>query len=340
MRRARRAGIGDVLPLRRHDATLRGPEGDGFREPGFSKERRLEPQITVGLLTDQAGFPLMVRAFEGNRAETTTMVPVLQAFMTAHQLTGIVIVADAGMISETNWRAIEVLDCSFVLGARMNEVPYVVSKWRKDHPGEHIPDGHVFTQPRPASPPDKRRDHTYYYAHSAARARRTLHGIDEQVRKAKNAVAGKTAIKRDRFVKLTGATKTVNRALKNKARALAGIKAYVTNLDDPTPEHVIATSPALLNVEKSFRMAKSDPAARPVFHHVCHSIEAHLTIVFAALAVSRWIESTTGWSIRKLVKTARRYRKVTITAGERTITAADPLPDDLQTAVDLIHRTH
>ena len=29
--------------------------GDGFREPGFSKERRLEPQITIGLLTDAAG---------------------------------------------------------------------------------------------------------------------------------------------------------------------------------------------------------------------------------------------------------------------------------------------
>ena len=53
-------------------------EGDGFREPGFSKERRLEPQITIGLLTDQAGFPLMVSAFEGNKAETKTMLPVIE----------------------------------------------------------------------------------------------------------------------------------------------------------------------------------------------------------------------------------------------------------------------
>jgi hypothetical protein len=37
-------------------------QGDGFREPGFSKERRLEPQITIGLLTGQDGFPLMVSA--------------------------------------------------------------------------------------------------------------------------------------------------------------------------------------------------------------------------------------------------------------------------------------
>src|SRR5262249_43193262 len=52
--------------------------GDGFREPGYSKERRLEPQITIGLLTDAAGFPLAVEAFEGNKAETATMVPTLQ----------------------------------------------------------------------------------------------------------------------------------------------------------------------------------------------------------------------------------------------------------------------
>jgi hypothetical protein len=50
-------------------------EGDGFRESGFSKERRLEPQITIGLLTDRSGFPLMVSAFEGNKAETKTMLP-------------------------------------------------------------------------------------------------------------------------------------------------------------------------------------------------------------------------------------------------------------------------
>lgn len=60
--------------------------GDGFREPGFSKERRLEPQITLGLLTDASGFPLSLAAFEGNKAETATMLPVIEAFKTAHRL--------------------------------------------------------------------------------------------------------------------------------------------------------------------------------------------------------------------------------------------------------------
>ena len=60
--------------------------------------------------------------------------------------------------------------------------------------------------------------------------------------------------------------------------------------------------------------------------------------MFAALAVSRWIEARTGWSIRKFVKTARRYRTIQIQAGRQTITAADPLPDDLRQALNAIDR--
>ena len=59
--------------------------------------------------------------------------------------------------------------------------------------------------------------------------------------------------------------------------------------------------------------------------------------MFAALAVSRWIETPTGWSIRKFVKTARRYRTIEIQAGDHIITAADPLPDDLRQALTKIN---
>jgi hypothetical protein len=136
--------------------------GDGFREPGFSKERRLDPQITVGLLTDAAGFPLMVNAFGGNKAETATMLPTIQAFMAAHQLQDVTVVADAGMISQANKRAIEQAGLSFILGAKISEVPYAVDAWRRDHPGQQIPEGHIFTQPWPAGPADKRRDEVIY----------------------------------------------------------------------------------------------------------------------------------------------------------------------------------
>ena len=317
--------------------------GDGFREPGFSKERRLEPQITIGLLTGQDGFPLMVSAFEGNKAETKTMLPVIRAFMAAHQLPDVTVVADAGMISEANQKAIEAAGLSFILGMKIPDVPYQVLQWRREHPGQEIPDGHVFTQPWPAGPKDKRRDQVIYYQYRADRARRTLRGIDEQVAKAAKAVAGLAPVKRNRFIALDGAVKSVNRELEAKARTLAGLKGYVTSLaacpdgTPVTPEFVIGSYHKLFEIEKSFRMSKHDLQARPVYHHLRDSIEAHLTIVFAALAVGRWIEHRTGWSIRKFVKTARRYRTIQIQAGQHIITAADPLPDDLRTALAQIH---
>jgi transposase len=80
---------------------------DEFRGPGFPKERRLEPQITIGLLVDASGFPLMVQAFEGNMAKTTTMLPTIEAFKAAHRLSDVTIVADAGMVSAGNQAAIE-----------------------------------------------------------------------------------------------------------------------------------------------------------------------------------------------------------------------------------------
>jgi len=307
--------------------------GDGFREPGFSKERRLEPQITLGLLTDASGFPLMVEAFEGNKAETKTMLPTIEAFMAAHDLNDVTVVADAGMVSEANKKAIEAAGLSFIIGARMPEIPYVVDAWRREHPDREIPDGHVFTQPWPAGPTDKRRDQVFYYQYKADRARRTLRGIDQQIAKAERAVAGKEPVKRNRFIKLTGGTKTIDRKLEAKARGLAGLKAYITNIDNPTPQFVIGAYHRLFHIEKSFRMSKHDLKARPIYHHKREPIQAHLTIVFAALAVTRLIEDHTGWSIKKFVRTTRRYRTVQIRVGQHLLTAEDPLPNDLRDAL-------
>jgi hypothetical protein len=80
---------------------------------------------------------------------------------------------------------------SFILGMRIPEVPDVVAEWRRQHPDAQIPDGHIFVQPWPAGPADKRRDQMIFYQYKADRARRTLRGIDEQVAKAASAVAGR-----------------------------------------------------------------------------------------------------------------------------------------------------
>ena len=102
----------------------------------------------------------------------------------------------------------------------------------------------------------------------------------------------------------------MNRELEAKARALAGLKGYTTNLaacPDGTPvtaEFVIGSYHQVWRIEKSFRMSKHDLKARPVYHRKRESIDAHLAIVFAALAVTRFIEDRTGWSIKRFVRTA------------------------------------
>jgi transposase len=275
------------------------------------------------------------------------MLPVITSFMAAHQLADVTVVADAGMISEANQHAIEDAGLSFILGTRIPDVPYAVAQWRREHPGQDLPDGHIFTQPWPATEAQKargRRDKIIYYQYRADRGRRTLRGIDEQVAKAEKAVAGLVPVKRNRFITLAAGQNSVNRDLEAKARTLAGLKGYTTNLaacPDGTPvtaDFVISSYHQLWRIEKSFRMSKHDLRARPIYHRKRESIDAHLSIVFAALAVTRFIEARTGWSIKRFVRTARRYRTVQIRAGQHVLTAEDPLPPDLSDALALIRR--
>ena len=134
----------------------------------------------------------------------------------------------------------------------------------------------------PSYPTIKRR-RTIFHQYRADRAKRTLKGIDQQVGKAEKAIAaGPAAINRNRFVQLAGGTRSVNRDLEAKARALAGLKGYVTNLESPTSEYVMGAYHQLWQIEHSFRMSKTDLRARPIYHDKRESIEAHLTIVMAA----------------------------------------------------------
>jgi hypothetical protein len=144
---------------------------------------------------------------------------------------------------------------------------------------------------------------------------------DGSLERAEAVAAGKRPLKKDRFVKVTDADTSVDWELVERAQYLAGLKGYVTNInvETMTGERVVAAYHDLYQVERSFRMAKSDLAARPVFHRQRDSIEAHLTIVFAALAVSREAQVRTGLSINKIVKLLRPLRTATITLGTRQI---------------------
>jgi hypothetical protein len=117
--------------------------------------------------------------------------------------------------------------------------------------------------------------------------------------------------------------------LVKRARHLAGLKGYVTNIPAETMagNPVVAAYHDLYQVERSFRMAKSDLAARPVFHRLRDSIDAHLTIVFTALVVAREAQDRTGLSINKILKTLRPLRTATITLGRQRVTVPPRIPD-------------
>ena len=337
---ATHAGIGPgVLVL--YDMTtlyFETDEADEFRKPGFSKERRLEPQITVGLLSDQSGFPLAVGAFEGNMAETRTLLPMIRRFQDTFDADDITVVADAGMFSAGNKKAIVDAGLHYIIGTKFRELPAPIAQWRKEHPGQDYTHGQIWQSGSRADQgaSDGVVGEVTYYQYSWDRARRTLKGIDEQVAKAEKAVAGKVAIKRNRFVDLKSPNKQVNWALVNKNRALAGIKGYETSRIDLGPEEVIGAYRQLLKIEKTFRMSKSDLKARPIYHHKRESIDAHLAVVMAAMAVGHLLEQRSGLSLKRLVRTLRKYRTFELQVAGQTVHAASPLPVPVQELIDRI----
>ncbi|WP_344311050.1 IS1634 family transposase, partial [Brevibacterium samyangense] len=96
---------------------------DGLRKVGYSKERRVDPQIVVGLLVDRNGFPLEIGCFEGNKAETHTFLPIVKQFQERHGIADMVIVADAGMLSAANMRQLDEAGLRFIVGARTTKAP-------------------------------------------------------------------------------------------------------------------------------------------------------------------------------------------------------------------------
>lgn len=310
---------------------------DDLRKSGYSKERRVEPQILVGLLADQTGFPLHIGAFEGNKAETHTMLPMIRAFQQAYNLNEVTVVADAGMFSAGNKQAIIDAGLDYILSTKVPNVPEVIASWVRQHPGLEYTHGQIWSQP---SFSDGRQSGTpnsvTHYNYSFDRARRTVRGIDEQLAKAKRAVNGEVAIKRNRYVDLKAPNKQVNFTLAAKHRQLAGIKGYETTLTSMSASDVLGMYRRLLNIERSFRMAKSDLQARPIYARKHDSINAHLNIVMAALAISKMMENATGETIKRLVRTLKKYRSFELTVAGRAIHAATPLPADTQAIVTKI----
>lgn len=122
---------------------------DELRKVGFSKERRVDPQIVVGLLVDRNGFPLEIGCYEGNKAETATIIPIVQQFQARHGLSDMVVVADAGMLSTSNLTALDQAGLRFIVGSRAVKAPGDLASHFRWH-GDAFTDGQIIAPPSTA----------------------------------------------------------------------------------------------------------------------------------------------------------------------------------------------
>jgi transposase len=322
---------GETLSLVLYDVTslyFEVQKEDDFRKPGLSKERRLEPQIIIGLLVDKNGFPLGLQSFEGNKAETKTILPVIKAFQEKHNLSQVTVVAEAAMLSASNLAVLAEAGYSYVVGSRLSKVPYELEEYQKT---DQLQDQQIIVV--------QHETFRTVYQYRAKRAALDLRNIEKQITKAKKVIAGQIAATRTKFLTLDAQSKRLNHQLIEKAKALVGIKGYVTNLDIPD-EEIIACYHQLFQVEASFRMAKSDLKARPIYHRKRDAIEAHLTIVLAALAVSKSIEAQTGISIKQFIKLLRPIRSGVITINSNEIVAEPEIPLSIKSILMTLSSGH
>ena len=99
---------------------------------------------------------------------------------------------------------------------------------------------------------------------------------------------------------------------------------------------IIASYHDLWHVEASFRMSKSDIAARPMFARTRDAIEAHLTIVFTALAISREVQNRTGLSLRRFLRTLKPLRSATIDLNGVIATFPPAINAEVKTTLDAL----
>jgi len=316
---------------------------DDLRKVGYSKERRIDPQIIVGLLVDRAGFPLRISCWEGNRAETTTIIPIAEAFQAAHGIEDLIIVADAGMLSAANLNALDEAGVGFIVGSRTTRAPGDLEAHFHWH-GDAFTDGQLIDTITPRRGSNTERDKSRkaepvwapethpdswraVWSYSKKRVARDNQTLTAQENRARAVIAGEKRPKSTRFVTTRKGDQVLDEASIARARSLVGLKGYVTNIPARLMDagEVVSSYHELWHVEQSFRMSKHDLPARPVFHHTREAIEAHLTVVMASLAVARHLQEATGISIKRVIRALKPLQDVTINLNGHHINATPQL---------------
>lgn len=262
-------------------------EEDDYRIPGFNKDgKHQKPQIMIGLLVSGHGYPIGYQIFEGNTAETKTLVPVLEAFQRKFDIDKPIVVADAALLSKKNIDALIVKGYEYILGGRLkNETEEIKTKVLQ----LKVEEG----KPRELMTKNGRLIVSFSSKRAHVDKRNREKGVKRLEKRVSNGKLKKEHINYrgyNKYLKLSGEMNIAIDYEKYQADSIwDGLKGYVTNTNLPA-EKVIENYGQLWNVEKAFRISKTDFRIRPIYHRLKNRIEAHICVCFAAFSVYKELE--------------------------------------------------
>jgi transposase len=263
---------------------------DDLRKIGFSKDGKFQkPQIMLGLLVGENGYPIGYDIFEGNTFEGHTLLPVLEGIQKKYGLPKPVVIADAGLLSRKNLENLSGQEYSFIIGARIrNESDKIKEKIIKKAIG--IKDGDCFII--------RKKDGTrLIVSYSDKRAKKDAHNRERGLRKLRQRVKSGKLTKENinnrgynKFLSLSGEVEVaVDEEKVDDDKKWDGLKGYVTNTSLRS-KTVIENYHHLWQIEKAFRISKTDLRIRPIHHYKKRRIEAHICIAFVAYAIWKELE--------------------------------------------------
>ena len=280
----------NVLSIVFYDVTtlyFEASEDNELRKTGFSKDgKHQQPQIVLGLLVSENGYPLDYDIFEGNKYEGDTLLPVIEHFKAKYHSEKLIVVADAGLLSGKNIALLKNLKYQYILGARIkNESASIISQILSlklaDKQIEEI----------------KKCDERLIISFKEQRAHKDAHNRKIGLEKLeKNLKSGKLSKKQinnkgyNKYLKMEGDINIVIDYDKYHDDAKwDGLKGYITNTE-LSKENVIEKYNQLWAIEKTFRISKSDLQIRPIYHRLRRRIEAHICISFVACKIYKELE--------------------------------------------------
>jgi len=261
---------------------------DDLRKIGYSKDgKSQQPQILIGLLVGMHGYPISYQMFEGNTWEGHTLITFLENVEKRFALPKPVIIADAGLLSNKNLVELEKAGYTYILGARLkNESDAVRNRVLM----LQLQDGlHAEIQK------DETRRVIVHF--SKKRADKDLHSRKRGLaRLEKNLQAGKLTKSHinnrgyNKYLAMIGDVKIKIDYDKFKTdNQWDGLKGYITN-SSVSAKEIMDHYNQLWQIEKAFRISKSDLKIRPIYHRLRRRIESHLCIAFTAYAVYKELE--------------------------------------------------